>query len=129
MATDKAKQGRAHQAAQGQSGLSAAAYCPRHGLSYASWMYWQRRLGSAGLVPIMVAPSHALPSVPSFRVELTLPGGVSLRVSGAGVADWPGVCRAELDEVVAGSEAGGPSYTPGSACWRPRPRRRRWPSG
>lgn len=97
MATDKAGQWRAHQVAQGASGLSVAAYCRRHGLSYASWMYWQRRLGAAALLPIVVSPvvasSPASPGAASLQLELRLPGGVSLRVSGAEVTDVVALAR------------------------------------
>lgn len=97
MAADKAGQWRAHQVAQGASGLSAAAYCRQQGLSYARWMYWQRRLGASALVPIVVPPAAASsPSPPcaaSLQLELRLPGGVSLRVSGACVADVLALAR------------------------------------
>jgi len=83
MAVDKAARWGAHQKAQRGSGLSVAAYCRRHGLSYARWMYWQRRLGAAALMPIaMVAPAPA-----GLTVRLSLPGGAVLRVSGVEVAD------------------------------------------
>ena len=83
MAVDKAARWGAHQTAQRGSGLSVAAYCRRHGLSYARWMYWQRRLGAAALMPIaMVAPASV-----GLTVRLSLPGGAVLRVSGVEVAD------------------------------------------
>lgn len=78
--SDKAAKWRSHQAQQRLSGLSVAAYCRGHGLSYAGWMYWQRRLGASALVPIRVeAPTRPTLSVAS--VELMLPGGTVLRMS------------------------------------------------
>lgn len=93
MDSEKVAYWRAHQSAQRGSGLSVAAYCRRHDLGYARWMYWQRRLGGA-LVPIAVVPATA-PGVPSaaLTLELTLPGGASLRVSGATVSDLVALTR------------------------------------
>lgn len=76
------------------SGVSAAAFCREHALSYAQFMYWQRRLGPArhGLVPVQVAA--AVPTLPGVAVELGLPGGVCLRVTGIGLADVATLARA-----------------------------------
>lgn len=82
--SDKASKWHGHQAAWRDSGMSVAAYCRRHGLSYSGWMYWQRRLGASALVPIRVeASAVASPSVAS--VEVVLPGGAVLRVGGLDV--------------------------------------------
>lgn len=75
------------------SGLSTAAFCRKHDLPYAQYMYWQRRLGKAsrGLVPVRVeAPVAA--STP-WSLELALSGAVSLRVHGASIADVVALVR------------------------------------
>ncbi len=82
---EKAARWRAHLQAQRASGLSIAAYCRRHGLSYAGWMYWQRRVGAAALVPIAV--SSPVPAAVGLTVTLLLAGGATLRVSGVEVSD------------------------------------------
>jgi len=39
-----------------RSGLSAAEYCRRHGLSYHAFRYWRRKLGKGGGVPVSLVP-------------------------------------------------------------------------
>ena len=48
---------KAHMDALNRSGLSAAEYCRRHGLSYHAFRYWRKKLGkgagtSVSLVPV-----------------------------------------------------------------------------
>lgn len=76
---------RGHQSAWRSSGLSVAAYCRRHDLSYAQWMYWQRRLGTSTLIPVRVDASMVASSRSPVSVEVTLPGGAVLRLGGLGV--------------------------------------------
>jgi hypothetical protein len=87
--SEKASKWRAHQVAWRESGLSVAAYCRRHDLSYAQWMYWQRRLGASALIPIEVRASEPSPA----SVELALPGGAVLRVSGLTVEGMVALAR------------------------------------
>lgn len=75
------------------SGLSTAAFCREHGLSYAQYMYWQHRLGkpSRGLVPVEVVAPPAASS--ALSVELVLPGAVTLHVRDASIADVVALVR------------------------------------
>lgn len=68
------------------SGLSAAAFCREHGLAYASFQYWLRRLGtpSAAVLPVRVGPKAGSASV---ALALELPGGGRLQVTGLGVTE------------------------------------------
>lgn len=83
---DKAEVWRKRLAACRASGLSMAAFCREHGLSYAQYMYWQQRLGKAvrGLVPVQVeVPAwHA----DALSVEIAL-DAIAVRMHGATVAD------------------------------------------
>lgn len=89
--TSKAKQWRRHLEARREGGGSTAAYCREHGLSYAQFMYWQRRLAPPpkGLVPVRVAPgvSHTM------MVKVTVRGGVAMRVEGASIDDVVSLVR------------------------------------
>lgn len=91
---DKAMVWREHVTVWRSSGLSAAAFCREHALSYAQFVYWQRRLGrtQSALVPVQVAA--ATPRVSGVAVELGLPGGVRLCVTGVGMADVAALVRA-----------------------------------
>ncbi len=87
----KAKQTKAREVwaerveAQQASGLSAAAWCRKEKVSYSSFIYWRRRLRREEAEP---GPKH-----PAFqeivladgggsveRIEVCLPGGLSIRV-------------------------------------------------
>jgi hypothetical protein len=70
-----------------QSGLTASAFCARHGLSLPSFYAWRRRLRGHGptsaqpqlgprFVPIRLGPAAA-----ATPVELVLPQGAVLRLS------------------------------------------------
>lgn len=83
---DKAAMWRRHRQAWNESGLSAARYCREQGLSYAQWMYWQRRLGSAVLLPVAVVLDTGAAGS-GVLVELNLPGGAVLRMRGMEVSD------------------------------------------
>lgn len=89
---DKAEVWREHLATCRASGLSTAAFCRKRELSYAQYMYWQRRLGSdaRGLVPVRVGA----PTTPaaSLSVELALAGS-TLRVAGMAIADVVALVR------------------------------------
>lgn len=90
---DKASMWGRHQAAWRESGLSAAAYCRRHGLAYAQWMYWQRRLGRQAFVAVQVeAPASAARSMgevsPSaLTLSVRLPNGLEVYLAGTGIDD------------------------------------------
>lgn len=75
------------------SGKSAALFCREQGLPYARYMYWQRRLGddARGLVPVQVVAPAAMPG--SLRLEVALPGAVSLQVRDASIADVVALVR------------------------------------
>lgn len=90
--TEKAQVWRKRLAACRASGLSTAAFCREQGLSYAQYMYWQRRLGDAGrgLVPVHVEAGAA---AGALSLEVTLAGGVVLRVREASVADVVALVR------------------------------------
>jgi len=67
------------------SGLGKREFCRREGVPLSSLQRWRARVGAApaslGFVEVAAAP--AAPSVQEgWTVELTLPGGVSLRVRG-----------------------------------------------
>lgn len=72
--------------------MSAAAFCRERDLSYAQYMYWQRRLGNPvrALVPVRV-DAAATPAA-SLSVEVALTGS-SLRVSGMAIADVVALVR------------------------------------
>ncbi|MBX3714353.1 MAG: hypothetical protein KF800_20510 [Lysobacter sp.] len=91
MAVDKAKGWGVHQKAQRESGMSVAAYCRRHGLSYTRWMYWQRRLGTGALKPIAVSSPASVAA--AMTVTLSLPGGACVRVRGVCAADLVALVR------------------------------------
>lgn len=91
--TSKADTWRRHLDAWRSSGQTIAAFCRRHGLSYARFMYWQRRLGAARteLVPVHVQA----PDRPATRsVELTCAGGMVLRIDGVSVPEIAALIRA-----------------------------------
>ena len=72
--------------------LSAAAFCRQHGLAYATFGYWQRKLRAEGrgLVPVLVdAPAAS----PGLSLEVQLSRGVALRVGGATAADVMALIR------------------------------------
>jgi hypothetical protein len=81
---DKAEVWNRRLAACSASGLSTAAFCREQGLSYAQFMYWQRRLGGRGLVPVQVEVPRT--SVTALSVEVAV-GAVAVRIHGARVAD------------------------------------------
>lgn len=83
--TSKADTWRGHLGAWQASSQSIAAFCREHALDYAQFMYWQRRLGKAhtALVPVHVEASAAS----ALSLELMLPQGVCLRISGASTKD------------------------------------------
>ncbi len=89
--TSKAKQWRGHLEARRASGGSTAAYCRAHGLCYAQFMYWQRRLAPTpkGLVPVSVVPGTRR----TMAVKLTVPGRVAMRVEAASVEDIVSLVR------------------------------------
>lgn len=63
-----------------QSGLSAAAFCQREGVSSQSPYYWRRKL--APHAPDATQPRLLPVRIPDAApVELVLPGGCSLRLS------------------------------------------------
>lgn len=92
---DKAEVWRKRLAACRASGLSTAAFCRGRDLSYAQYMYWQRRLGNdaRGLVPVRV-DAQAAPA-PSLSVEVSLAGS-TLRVGGMTIADVAALVRGLL---------------------------------
>ena len=83
---DKAEVWRERLAACRSSGLSTAVFCREQGLSYAQYMYWQRRLGGdgRGLVAVRVDGPGTTASVLSVEVALA---GPTLSVGGLTVAD------------------------------------------
>ncbi|TAN08542.1 MAG: hypothetical protein EPN36_00185 [Rhodanobacteraceae bacterium] len=89
---DKAALWRERLAACRASGLSTAAFCRGHALSYAQYMYWQHRLGSdaCGLVPVRVA-APAVSATP-LSVEVVL-GDIALRIHGATVSEVVALVR------------------------------------
>jgi hypothetical protein len=88
----KAEVWRKRVAACRASGLSTAAFCREHELSYAQYMYWQRRLGSevCGLVPVQIEVDRS--AVAGLAVEVAV-GAVAVRVQGASVADVVALVR------------------------------------
>ncbi|HET8899687.1 MAG TPA: IS66 family insertion sequence element accessory protein TnpB [Rhodanobacteraceae bacterium] len=76
------------------SGLSAAAYCRGQGLSYAQFVYWQRRLARNTMAWLPVAVASPAPTAPGLTVALALPGGVRLEVTGIGVTELATLARA-----------------------------------
>jgi hypothetical protein len=90
---DKAKVWRGRLAAWRSGDLSAAAFCRQHGLPYATFGYWQRKLRSEGkrLVPVRLATA-ASPAT-ALALELRLPHDVQLHVRGATAADLVALVR------------------------------------
>ncbi|MGH8148264.1 MAG: IS66 family insertion sequence element accessory protein TnpA [Rhodanobacteraceae bacterium] len=90
--TDKAEVWGKRLAACRASGLSTAAFCREQELSYAQYMYWQRRLGNdaCGLVPVRV--EAAAVSTQGLSVEVAL-AGIALRVHEATVTDVVALVR------------------------------------
>lgn len=64
------------------SGLTQEQFCRRHGLALSSFQRWRQRLrvrrAPADFVEIVSASNAALPSS-TWSLEVSLPGGVSLR--------------------------------------------------
>lgn len=92
--TKKAELWRGRLEACRASGQSIARFCRAHELSYAQYMYWQRRLGGTrkGLVPVQVdAAATAEPR--GLSVELSLPGEIGIHVQGARAADVVALIR------------------------------------
>lgn len=90
---DKAKVWRERLAVWRSGDLSAAAFCRQHGLPYATFGYWQRKLRSEGkgLVPIRLeAPA---PPATALSLELRLPREVQLHVRGATAGDLVALVR------------------------------------
>lgn len=73
---------------QGESGLSQRAFCERHGITLSSFHNAKARLRSNVLVPVTqpaflgvtVDEACEASSAPAWEVELSLGGGVVLRV-------------------------------------------------
>lgn len=91
---DKAAVWAEHLAACRASGLSTAAFCRKRDLSYAQFMYWQRRLGAraAGWVPVRVDVPTSNESPASLSLEVGLSSAV-VRVHGASIADVVALVR------------------------------------
>jgi len=70
----------------GKTKLSTKQFCEQQGISYAQLHYWRNKLEDAPeqpkepFVPI-VLPSKEAP-IPAPTIELLLPGGVTLRMTG-----------------------------------------------
>lgn len=90
--SEKAAVWRGHLAAWRASEQSAAAFCRSRGLAYAQFVYWQRKLQDvAAFVPVQVeAPVRSS----DWSLELTLPNGVSLRVTGTDAVGVAALVRA-----------------------------------
>ena len=70
---------------QQASGLSAAAWCRKEKVSYSSFIYWRRRLRREEAKPGREHPAFqeivlAGGGGSAERIEVCLPGGVSIRV-------------------------------------------------
>jgi len=77
------------------SGESAMAFCRARGLRYSQFVYWQRRSSAKALVPLVVeAGALRTPEPSGMEVELALPSGVRLRVTGLPLADVAALVRA-----------------------------------
>jgi hypothetical protein len=66
------------------SGLSAWGFCRREGISRGSFVRWRQRLQSSGLerggfVEVAIPTRAAGSTLASGEMELSLPGGVTLR--------------------------------------------------
>ena len=92
--TSKTMMWRAHLAAWRSSGQSAAAFCRSQGLAYAQFVYWQRKLSdeTSAWVPVRV-DGPAATTTSMLALEWGLRNGVSLRVTGLGVADVVALVR------------------------------------
>ncbi len=71
--------------AQQASGLSAAAWCRKEKVSYSSFIYWRRRLRREEAEPGSKHPAFqeivlAGGGGSAGRIEVCLPGGLSIRV-------------------------------------------------
>lgn len=75
--------------------LSAAAFFREHGLAYATFGYWQRKLRapSVGWVPVQIDSMPAQSAAASLSLALTLMNGTTLRVGGATAADVVALVR------------------------------------
>ncbi|MGH8215246.1 MAG: IS66 family insertion sequence element accessory protein TnpA [Rhodanobacteraceae bacterium] len=89
---DKAEVWRRRLGACRASGQSTAAFCREQDLSYAQYMYWQRRLGNEvrGLVPVRVEAPAATNAPVSVEVAVA---GVGVRVQGITVGDVVALVR------------------------------------
>jgi len=67
---------------QAASGLSRKVFCEREGLARSSFELWRRRLASRAEAARFVEVSPAPAAVESWRLEVSLPGGVTLRFRG-----------------------------------------------
>ena len=75
-----------HREIQRRSGLSIEAYCKREKLSPSNWWYWRKRLIREKRTVRNISPIpflHIPPSPPEPRLELTLPNGSRITVSGS----------------------------------------------
>lgn len=65
---------------QASSGMSKRSFCDRHGINPATFYYWQRRLAEEQPIGFQKVKLSA----PS-RIEVALPGGTCLNISGADI--------------------------------------------
>lgn len=82
---------------QAASGLSKQAFCAQHGIKPARFYYWQRRLREEAAEQTGEAGFHAITLNRPATVELRLPGGTRLSVSGDNVEQLAALVRA-IDE-------------------------------
>jgi hypothetical protein len=63
------------------SGVSMAAYCRQHELSYAAFVWWRRRLGQAitPASPLTLIPVVA-PTASGGAITIRLPSGIGIEV-------------------------------------------------
>lgn len=63
------------------SGVSMAAYCRQHELSYAAFVWWRRRLGQAiaPALPLTLIPVVA-PTSSGGAIVIRLPSGIGIEV-------------------------------------------------
>lgn len=72
---------------QAHSGLTISEYCMEHKLTVSSFYLWRKKLSSLGKEAPPIAdwlsltPSQSLASEQEWQLELTLPGGVVLRMN------------------------------------------------
>jgi len=89
------------------SGLSGAAFCKQHALSYHKFTYWRRKLrepevepsqsaGSAGFARVTAVSSTRMHDTPASELTLTLPGGIAITGLHAGNVDLLGAILGQL---------------------------------